>query len=55
MTQSIMKKLDSGNRLLLPKPFLKQLGIEDNTWVYIVKNKGEDFLRIYKCEEETEN
>lgn len=52
MNLTTIKKMDNKNRLLLPMPLLKQLGIKPNGEVYIVKNDGEDCLRIYKKDKE---
>lgn len=51
MQQAEVKKLDNGNRVLIPTKYLKELGVDINGKVLIVKDSDEDCIKIYKAEE----
>lgn len=53
MTQSAIKKLSNKNRLLVPRRYLKELGIELNSDVLVVKDSDENCIKIYKIESDT--
>lgn len=50
MQQAVVKKLDNGNRVLLPTKFLEELGVEQNGTVLVVKDSNEDCIKIVKVE-----
>ncbi len=54
MKQAIRKKLDNGNRLLVPTAFLEQLDIDKNSCVLVVKDDNENFIRIYNVNNDQE-
>lgn len=51
MQQAEVKKLDNGNRLLVPTKYLQELGVEKNGTVLVVKDSNEDCIKIFKVEE----
>lgn len=48
MKQALLKKLDNGNRLLIPNSFLRQLGIEKNATVLVSMDSEEECIKITK-------
>lgn len=51
MQQAEVKKLDNGNRVLIPTKYLEELGVERNGVVLVVKDSNEDCIKIFKVEE----
>lgn len=49
----LIKKLDNGNRVLIPNSFLQQLGIDKNSQVLVTVDDTEDCITITKIEEPT--
>lgn len=54
MKQAIRKKMDNGNRVLIPTDFLEQLDIDKNSSVLVVKDDNDDFIRIYNVNKDQE-